>query len=645
MGKKMWRRIFLISLSILFGLLIAEGIESLFAQPIHGWLSFILKVFLSICAVAFALVLETSPRWNKASRPVPAENSMVSDHLESDLEQLNLELEKRSNLHQSELARLNVELSLQMAKHQQAEVAARQNEERFRNLADHIQEGLTIIENGRQVYVNQRACEIFGECPEGDLAQRFRDFALPSEAGRVKGIPGGNFPAECQYWIRRKDGETRCIREHYSTVHSEESDRLFIVTSDVTERVQALHTLELAVEDRTRELSTILDVSQRIASTLELEPLLYLILDQIASIIPFSGAAIYTLEENKLNVAAFQLPGLHSLPPSLVLPLEHAGPFGNVITGKQVVILDDVDEHPPLSRAFQELGIQPDPIVFHHSHSWIGIPLIVRDKVTGLLSLTHDQPGYYTPTHARLAQAITNQVAVAIENARLYEQAQDLATLGERNRIARELHDSVTQLLYGISLYSTAASRSIRKKNIEQVENTLAEIKDNSLQALQEMRLLILELNPPLLQKHGLVAALKSSLESIESRAGLETELKTDGVTRLPSAIEPDLYRIAMEALNNLVRYARARKVSVELQLRSNWVILDISDNGVGFKLEDARIGGGMGIQNMEQRARRLGGRLEITSNPGRGTNIKAEIPLLGHDSETQYIPAGVNHE
>ena len=156
------------------------------------------------------------------------------------------------------------------------------------------------------------------------------------------------------------------------------------------------------------------------------------------------------------------------------------------------------------------------------------------------------------------------------------------------------------------------------------------------MQALQEMRLLILELNPPLLQKHGLVAALKASLESIESRAGLETELRTDGVFRLPRAIEPDIYRIAMEALNNLVRYARAKKVTVDLQTRSDWVFLDICDNGVGFELEYARSGGGMGIHNMEQRANRLGGRLEITSSPGAGTRIKAEIPLLGHAVESE---------
>ena len=101
------------------------------------------------------------------------------------------------------------------------------------------------------------------------------------------------------------------------------------------------------------------------------------------------------------------------------------------------------------------------------------------------------------------------------------------------------------------------------------MKSNLAEIKENALQALQEMRLLILELNPPLLQKHGLVAALKASLESIEIPRGLETELRTDGIARLPSTIEPELYRIAMEALNNLVRYARAKKVTVDLQIRS----------------------------------------------------------------------------
>lgn len=636
MSRVFWRRLLITAISLIVGLLLAEGIRRLFFPQSSGWILFFLCGTL---AAALGLFLDASTPLSAGLRlaSVFSKRIPLSQQIQSDLLQLNRELEERASLYQNELSRLNVELSLQMAQYRLAEESARQSEERFRNLADNIQEGLSIVENGRLVYMNERVCEIFGRCPEGDLRQRVRDFATPEEAARINALLTKKAPSELQYWIRRPDGKLRCIREHYSTARSENSQRLFIVTSDVTERAQSRQNLEQAVNDRTRELSTVLEISQRIASTLELEPLLNLILDQIASIIPYSGAAVYTLEDNsRLKVAAYQLPNMPSLPPSLSLALENAGRFRPVVTEKRILVIEDVRGEPPLARAHQAIGLAIPPALFQHSHSWIGIPLLLRGEVTGLLSLTHEQPGYYTETHARLAQAISHQIAVAIENARLYEQAQDLATLGERNRIARELHDSVTQLLYGISLLSTAASRSANKGNVQQVQENLTEIKDNALQALQEMRLLILELNPPLLQKHGLVAALKASLESIESRAGLETELHTDGVERLPRAIEPDVYRIAMEALNNLVRYARAKKVTVDLQTRSNWVLLDIRDNGVGFDLENVRTGGGMGIHNMEQRAHRLGGRLEITSHPGEGTRIQAEIPLLGHAVESE---------
>ncbi len=527
---------------------------------------------------------------------------------------------------------------MQIAMHRQAEDIARLSEERFRNMADNIQEGLTIIENNRLVYVNERACEIFGECPEGGLEQRITKFALTEELERLQPFlifllstaeyqPAPQFPSELQYWIKRQDGSQRCIREHYSTSYSPEIRRIFVVTSDVTERIQAVHTLEQAVSDRTRELSAVLEISKKIASTLELEPLLHLILDQIQAILPYSGAAIFTLEDDVLSVISHMVPGLPATNHPLSLTLSNAGFYLPVIREKRVAIIDDVNGETPLARAFRESLPQLDWYSFAHARSWIGIPLIIRDRVTGLMSLTASEPGYYTQRHARLAETITNQVAVAIENARLYEQAQNLATLEERHRIARELHDSVTQLLYGICLYSTATSRSIRNENFSRVEENLAEIKEDALQALQEMRLLILELTPPLLQKQGLVAALQASLDSIESRTGLETELRSDGFGRLPRAIEPELYRIAMEALNNLVRYARAKKVTVELRARSGWVFLEICDNGVGFDREKARLSGGMGLFNMEQRAHQVGGRLEITSSPGVGTKILAEIP------------------
>ena len=621
MSRTFWRRFFVMAASLLLGLFLTEGVKRLFSPPLNNWVSFILTAILVLITTTLGLFLETY------------------------IQKLNRELEESTNQRQSELDQLNIKLALQTAEQQQAQAIAQKSEDRFRNLAENIQEGLTILENGKVVYMNDRACQIFGDCPDGDVSERFSRFALPKEIERLRDSfsDPNRLPLELQYWIKSKNGEQCCIREHYSLSHANEETRIFIVTSDVTEHEQAFQTLEQAVSDRTREFSTVLEISKRIASTLELEPLLNLILDQIASIIPYSAAAIYTLENGtRLKVAAHQIPGLSSLPASLTLSLEDAGPFRPAITEKRVLILEDVNREPPLSYAFKAAGIPLSPSIFFRSRSWIGIPLILRNRITGLLSLTHEEPGYYTETHARLAQAITNQVAIAIENARLYAQAQDLATLEERNRIARELHDSVTQLLYGISLYSTAASRSVSKDNMERVRENLIEIKENALQALQEMRLLILELDPPLLQKYGLVAALEASLESIESRAGLETVLKTDGMTRLPSAIEPDLYRIAMEALNNLVRYARAKKVIVDLQIVSDWAVLDIRDNGVGFDVEYVQKSGGLGIHNMKQRAQRLGGRLDIFSTPGVGTHIKAEIPLQGHIVEPGEHAVGV---
>jgi signal transduction histidine kinase len=382
----------------------------------------------------------------------------------------------------------------------------------------------------------------------------------------------------------------------------------------------------------------VLDVSRRIVSTLELEPLLNLILDQIQTVIPFSGAAIFTLDDSKLQAAAYQVPHLSHQNQPLYLSLDHAGPYRQVIVNQKVLIIDDVKGDTPLLRAIHESAGSLQVPSFGHARSWIGIPLIVRDQVTGLLSLTHSEPNYYTQRHARVAMTIANQVAVAIENARLYEKSQNLAVIEERSRIARELHDSVTQLLYGICLYCTATSRAIRGGNSTQVEQNLAEIKDDALQALQEMRLLILELNPPMLQKEGLAAALQASLEAIETRTGLETELKTDGIQRLPRAVEAQLYRIAMEALNNLVRYAQAKKVTVELRSGDDWIWMEIRDNGVGFDVATARTSGGMGLHSMEERARQLKGRLEVVSQPGSGTRILVEAPVFGIIAEpTSY--------
>jgi PAS domain S-box-containing protein len=221
MSRAFWRRLLITAVLLLVGLLLAEGIRILFFPQFNGWT---LYFFVGTLAAALGLYLDASLRATDERVAVSSRRSRLSSHLEADLLQLNRELEERARVHQNELARLNVELSLQMAQHQQAEDAARLSEERFRNLADNIQEGLSIIENGKLVYINDRVCEIFGKCPEGDLWQRVHEFALPEESERVNAILKTELPSELEYWICRADGESRCLREHYSSVQLEEGN-------------------------------------------------------------------------------------------------------------------------------------------------------------------------------------------------------------------------------------------------------------------------------------------------------------------------------------------------------------------------------------------------------------------------------------
>ena len=200
------------------------------------------------------------------------------------------------------------------------------------------------------------------------------------------------------------------------------------------------------------------------------------------------------------------------------------------------------------------------------------------------------------------------------------------AVAEERQRLARELHDSVTQALYGITLYSQAAAGQLSLGYADRVAKQLRELQDTALEALAEMRLLIFELRPPALEKEGLVATLQARLQAVEGRVGLKTKFKVEGEGRLPPETEEGLYRIAQEALNNALKHAHARNITVYLRQAERAVTLEVSDDGVGFDPATARERGGLGLSAMEERAVELGGHLTVKSEPGEGTQVIVEV-------------------
>jgi PAS domain S-box-containing protein len=269
--------------------------------------------------------------------------------------------------------------------------------------------------------------------------------------------------------------------------------------------------------------------------------------------------------------------------------------------------------------------------VARHFGAVLGAPLVVRDSLYGALAMYYCQPRELADEDYRLSMILADQIAVAIENAQLRERAEQAAAIAERSRLARELHDSVTQNLYSLTLYAEAAARQMAAGQNSIAAEYLRDLSDTAQEALREMRLLIFELRPPALEKGGLVGALQARLDAVEKRGGLAVELGVTGLEDtaedgwLPLAVQQELYHLAREALNNSLKHARAQKVQVCLQVDERHVQLSIADDGVGFDPLTAGEQGGLGLAGMQERAQRIGGQLVIESRPG-ATRVVARV-------------------
>jgi signal transduction histidine kinase/ligand-binding sensor protein len=262
--------------------------------------------------------------------------------------------------------------------------------------------------------------------------------------------------------------------------------------------------------------------------------------------------------------------------------------------------------------------------------AFLAAPLHANGNVIGVLEVV-DKPGGFAKDDARIVSLFADRAAINVEQVRLNQQAGQLAVLEERQRLARELHDSVVQSLYSMTLYADAAALALAAGKKDVTVNHLQELRDTARGAMHDMRLLIFELHPPTLEQEGLVAALQVRLAAVEARAGLQTELAVEGARRLPIVIEQELYRIAEGALNNVVKHARAQHVTVRLRFTDQVVSLQVCDDGMGFDPLIARSAGGMGLHGFEERAAKVGGRVTLESSPGEGTTVTVVIGAEGN--------------
>ena len=261
--------------------------------------------------------------------------------------------------------------------------------------------------------------------------------------------------------------------------------------------------------------------------------------------------------------------------------------------------------------------------------SFLGVPIASRGRVIGAFYLADKIGGAeFSERDQETIEMLAAHAAVAIENAQLYERSRELSTVEERNRLARDLHDSVVQTLFSISLTAEAAAANL-DRDPKKARGAIENLRDLARDALQETRALVFELRPAVLEAEGLVPTLQKHVDVVQRVSHKEIGLETKGYERQSGDVERELFRIVQEALSNAVKHSEAHRIEIELASRDGRATLIVSDDGVGFDPSDPSIRAQrLGVTSMEERAEELGGRLSVQSAAGKGTRIRVEVPV-----------------
>lgn len=427
----------------------------------------------------------------------------------------------------------------------------------------------------------------------------------------------------------RRDGSAIAVEISLQPVRLVDGPGVVATLRDASDRHRAeadLRRAQLDLEQRVAERTALLDIAKAFASTLSLPELLDGILDQLAKLIGYTGAVICGPRDGRMVMLSARggaaMAALRGRPvPESARPL-----LDMVVQQRRALRLADLwaDRGPAmaLTRGDPRLAA-----ALQGAHAWLGVPLLAQDRSVGLLCLDHSRPGYFTEQHAALALGVASHAAIAIENARLYEEAGERAVLEERQRLARELHDSVSQALYGIALGARTA-RTLLDRDPAAAAAPLDYVLGLAGAGLTEMKALLFELRPESLEAEGLAGAIRKQAAALETRHGLAVAVDLDASAEdLPTGLKHTLYRVAQEALHNVLKHAQAQRVSIGLAIAGGRVHLRIADDGVGFE-SGKDYPGHLGLRSMRERVAQLGGRLEIHSSPGKGTDLVAELPV-----------------
>jgi PAS domain S-box-containing protein len=409
-----------------------------------------------------------------------------------------------------------------------------------------------------------------------------------------------------------------CVGYSLPHVFEEDEKRMLVAIAEMAgnaiHRTNIMDTLEQRVQVRTRELEALYEIARLASGSIDLDSILKQSLDRVLEIYHVKSGLIQLLTDDG---AGLELAAHRGLSTGLVKKLKHVSLEGSlaarVIHERQALISMDLSNDQAQSEA------QGD----NHADVYLGAPIRAKGEILGVVSIYSNTLHSFNVEEIALLETIANQIGVAVESARLRRHSEQAAIVEERQRLARDLHDSVTQSLFSLNLLAEGYRRHASQASPQELDEWFAELGSSAHQALKDMRLLLYELRPSTIQQDGLAAVIQRRLDAVEGRSDIKSRFKIVGDPGLLNKMEEiELYHIIQEALNNALKHAAATAVEIRLSVRPKKIQMEISDNGIGFEVQAVE-SGGMGLGNMVERAKRLSGKLIIQSQPGKGTLVR----------------------
>lgn len=520
-----------------------------------------------------------------------------------------------------------------------------QSEGKFRTLVDNLPDVVARYDTRlRHIYVSPAVKRVTGRPPEEFLGKTNLELGMmPPEQVRswdaaLERVLATGRPERLEFELQgpsaNRHFDCRLVAERGpgGAIQS-----VLTVARDVTDRWLAYEAERRSrtVSDALRETTLLLTRSR------DRESVLTTMLDCLRRLVPFDRARVMLLEdESRLSVRAiFDGNRVVPLTPEVRLELdasEHPV-VREILANGNAVLIPDI-------RLRSDWSLPTD----HESEaSWMGVPLFARGDVAGLFSLSKYEPDYFSDEHMRLAEAMSSQASVAVENSVLFDQMQ-ASTIrmqalsrrlvevqeDERRHIARELHDEAGQALVSLRYGLRLLERQIDKG--ESVTERVAELVERTDAVIDGLHRLAADLRPASLDHLGLEAALRQYSRSIAASSGLAVRFKARGFSdeRFGQAMETALYRVVQEAMANVVRHASATRVDIFAERGTDRLRVMVEDDGVGFDPDRVVGGNHFGLLGMKERAEALGGKLTVESTRGAGTTIVVEVPIDNSNSD-----------